>query len=100
MDVHCALYFRRGLLVIAATLLSFVVSSPATSSPFSPTTFTGGGYGPTADVAIQSAMWDAAETASYYQLYDCRVVGEILIFARPNARFGRNFSAEVTIACS
>ena len=98
MDVNCA--FRRTSLVIAAALLSFVVSSPASSQQFFPTVFTGGGYGPTADVAIQSAIWDAEMSASYFYLYNCRPVGEILIFSRPNARFGRNFSAEVTVACS
>lgn len=100
MDVQWALNFRRVSLFVAAALLSFVVSSPASSSQSISALFTGGGFGPTADVAIQSAIWDAEVSASDYQLFNCRVVGEILIFARPNARFGRNFTAQVTIACS
>lgn len=100
MDVNSAPGFRRVSLVVAAALLSFVVSSPAGSSPFGPALFTGGGFGPTADVAIQSALWDAQESASYYQFYNCQLAGEILIFARSNARAGRNFNAQVTIACS
>jgi hypothetical protein len=100
MDVNPVSYFRRTLLVVAAAFLSFGVTAPASSSPFGPTVFTGGGYGPTADVAIQGALWDAQESASYYQFYSCRMVGDVRIFTRTNARGGRNFTAEVTIACS
>ena len=96
MDVH----FRRMSLVFTTALLSMIVSSPAGSSPFSPALFTGGGYGPTADVAIQGAIWDAEESAGYFQLFNCQLVGEILIFTRTNARGGRNFNAQVTVACS
>lgn len=99
MDVHWSHYFRRASLV-ATVLLSAVVSSPAGSAQFGPALFTGGGFGPTADVAIQSAIWDAEVSASYYLFSDCRLAGEILIFTRPNPRFGRNFNAQVTIACS
>ncbi len=100
MDVNCTSYLRRASLVLAAALLGFVGASPASSSQFNPSYFTGGGFGPTAEVAIQSAIWDAEATASYFQLYQCQLVGEILIFARANARFGRNFNAEVTVACA
>ena len=100
MDRCWALYFRRAALVITTALLSFVVSPPASSSQSGPALFTGGGFGPSADVAIQSAIWDAEASASYDQYFDCQLVGEILIFTRPNARFGRSFTAQVTIACS
>jgi hypothetical protein len=100
MDRRWVLYFRRAALVIATALLSFVVSPPASSSQSGLALFTGGGFGPSPDVAIQSAIWDAEASAGDYQLFDCQLVGEILIFARPNARFGRNFTAQVTIACS
>ena len=97
MDVHWARYFRRASLVAATALLSLVVTSPAGSSQL---LFTGGGFGPTADVAIQSAIWDAEASASYYQLFDCQLAGEILVFTRPSPRWSRNFTAQVTIACS
>jgi hypothetical protein len=100
MDAHFAPYLRRASLGVAAALLSFAVSSPAGSAQLGSTLFMGGGFGPTADVAIQGAIWDAQESASYFQLFDCQLVGEILIFARSNARFGRNFTAQVTVACS
>lgn len=100
MAVNCARYFRQVSLAAVTALLSFAVSPTASSSPFVPTVFTGGGYGPTADVAIQSALWDAEATASYFQLYNCRMVGDILIFSRSNPRFGRTFNAEVTVECS
>jgi hypothetical protein len=100
MDSHWAPHFCRASLVVTAALLGFVGSSPADSAQFGPAVFTGGGFGPTADVAIQSAVWDAEVSASYYQLFDCQLVGEILVFARPSARWGRNFTAQVTVACS
>jgi hypothetical protein len=100
MDVQWGLYFRCVSSGLAAALLGLVVSSPAGSSQFGPTLFTGGGFGPSADVAIQGAIWDAEASASYYQLFDCQLVGEILIFTRANARWGRNYTAQVTIACA
>ena len=100
MDAHFAPYLPGASLGVAAALLSFAVSSPAASAQLGSTLFMGGGFGPTADVAIQGAIWDAQESASYYQFYSCRMVGDVRIFTRTNARGGRNFTAEVTIACS
>jgi hypothetical protein len=100
MDVHSALCFRRASQVVATALLSFGVSFPAGSSQPGSMLFTGGGFGPTADVAIQGAIWDAEVSASYYQLFDCQLAGEIFIFTRANPRFGRSFTAQVTVACS
>lgn len=100
MDVNWAHHGRRVSLVLTAALISFVVSSPAGSAQGGPAFFTGGGYGPTADVAIQGAIWDAQESAGYFQFYNCQLVGDVLIFARANARGGRSFNAQATIACS
>jgi hypothetical protein len=62
--------------------------------------FTGGAFGPTADVAIQSAIGDAETSASAYRLFTCQLVDEPLIFPGPNPAWGRNFTAQVTVACT
>lgn len=100
MDVHSFSHCRRVPLAVAVAMLCFTATSPAAGSQFGPVFFTGGGYGPTADVAIQSALWDAQESASYFQLYNCQLFGEISIFAGSNSRRGRNFTAQVTVACT
>lgn len=100
MDVLGVSRCRRASLAVAAAILCFLAESPAVGAQVGRMSFTGGGFGPTADVAIQSAIWDAAESASYYQLYNCQLVGEVLVFPGPNPRRGRNFTAQVTLACS
>jgi hypothetical protein len=62
--------------------------------------FDGGGYGPTAEVAIQGAIDDAGVSASASGLYNCTLVGEPQVFPRPNDPFGRFFNAQVTVSCT
>ena len=64
-----------------------------------PELFDGGGYGPTAEYAVQAAIWDAETTASTYGLYNCTLVGEPAVFPQaPGSR--RAFRAQVTVRCT
>ena len=80
--------FGLGLALSAAPLAAQV-----------PELFDGGGYGPTAEYAVQAAIWDAEATASTYGLFDCQLVGEPAVFAQaPGSR--RAFRAQVTVRCT
>jgi hypothetical protein len=74
-----------------------VASAPASSSGM---LFDGGGSGPTAEVAIQRALGDAAVSASAYGLYHCTQVGEPQVFPSPNDPYGRFFRAQVRVSCT
>jgi hypothetical protein len=60
--------------------------------------FDGGGSGPTAEWAVQFAIWDAELTASYYGHYRCELAGEPAVFRQPPGSF-RPFSAQVRLYC-
>jgi len=63
--------------------------------------FQGGGRGPTAEVAIQSAIDDAANSAGAEQLYTCTQVGEPEVFESTNdPNFGHVFRAMATVSCT
>jgi len=64
-----------------------------------PELFDGGGYGPTAEYAVQAAIWDAEATASTYGLYNCTLVGEPSVFPQPPGS-RRAFNAQVTVRCT
>jgi hypothetical protein len=91
---------RAPLAAISATLFFLAASSPATASPSEGMLFTGAGYGPTRDYAIQAAIWDAEASAGAYQFYTCKLIGEPRIFPGPNPEWHRNFSAEADVFCS
>lgn len=62
--------------------------------------YCGGGYGPTAEIAVRSAIDDARNSASGDGLFRCELVGEPFvaeIFDDPYR--GHFFSAGVTMAC-
>jgi hypothetical protein len=62
--------------------------------------FTGGGYGPTPELAIQAAIGDGETSASAYQLYTCEVVGEPEVFLQNNIYRGNYYTAEATVSCT
>jgi hypothetical protein len=63
--------------------------------------FTGGGYGPTPELAVWAAIDDAENSASAEQLYTCVLVGEPQVFGpRPGPRGGVRFTAEATVSCT
>jgi len=92
--------WRRALPTGVAAILCFLAASSPVIGLQSSMLFTGGGFGPTTEVAIQSAVWDAETSASAYQLFTCQMVGEPSIFPGPNPEWGRNFGAEVTLVCT
>ena len=77
-----------------ALLMSSLVAGSAEAK-----LFTGGGFGPTEEVAIQAAIWDAETSASAEQLYTCRLVGEPSVFPRIDPLRGPSFNAEATLEC-
>lgn len=82
----------RGLPVAAgAMVLVALAAAPAAASPL----FSGAGRGPTADVAIQGAFWDAQGTAQSEGFYGaCTIVGTPEIFPT-----GSVFRAVVNVSC-
>ncbi|WJV44712.1 hypothetical protein [Streptomyces flavofungini] len=94
----------KGRLAVAGVVLSVLVvgSPPAVAdSAASAKLFTGGGRGPTAAVAIQSAIDDAETSAAAEQLYTCALLGEPQVFESFNdPNFGHVFRAEATVSCT
>lgn len=92
-----------GLVAVAGFALSLLMgSAQATAGAGAePRLFTGGGRGPTAAVAIQSAIGDAETSAAAEQLYTCTLVGEPQVFESPDDPvFGHVFRAEATVGCT
>ena len=83
---------------VAVSLLGAASSAPADSNGM---LFEGGGRGPTAEVAIRSAIDDAATSAGAYQLYTCTPVGRPQVFESTNdPNFGHVFRAQATVSCT
>jgi hypothetical protein len=98
MNVNWNRRFGAGLTVVAgAVAVVALTGSPAAASPL----FTGGGRGLTAQVAIQSAVEDAQNTAQSVGFYGaCAIVGEPAIFeTRNDPNFGHVFRAQVDVSC-
>jgi hypothetical protein len=60
--------------------------------------FDGAGYGPTADYAVQAAIWDAEANANANGLYRCELAGEPTVFQQP-ANSRRAYRAQATLYC-
>jgi hypothetical protein len=87
-----------GLAVAAGSIaLVTFAASPALASPL----FCGAGRGRTVAVAIQSAFWDAKNTAQSEGFYgDCTIVGQPAIFETANdPNFGHIFRASLNVSC-
>jgi hypothetical protein len=83
---------------VAVALLGAASSASADSTGM---LFDGGGRGPTAEVAIRSAIGDAETSASAYQLYTCTPVGQPQVFESANdPNLGHVFRAQVTVSCT
>jgi hypothetical protein len=101
---HMNRKFTFSLRRVALTLVPaglFLVASPSQVVGYQHDTlfFVGGGYGPTPEVAIQMAFWDAEASAQSFQRYACELVGEPQLFPGPNPARRRNFGAQVVVAC-
>ena len=67
----------RGVVTVAATAACLLAAvAPAMASP---ALYGGGGIGPTAEVAIQTAIADAENSASTDGRFSCVLVGEPLV---------------------
>jgi hypothetical protein len=75
-----------------------VLSTSALAQQWVPEFFDGGGYGPTADVAVRAAIEDAQTSASAYGLLDCELAGEPQVFENPPGSL-RAFNAQVRMRC-
>lgn len=60
--------------------------------------FDGGGYGPTADYAVQAAIWDAEASASSWGYYRCELIENPTVFSQPT-NLRRAFRAQVRLYC-
>jgi hypothetical protein len=94
---------RRAGATLAVT--GVVVSQLGTAAAAPASTggmvFTGGGRGPTAEVAIRRAIEDAKVSASASGLYTCTPVGEPQVFESTNdPNFGHIFRAQADVACT
>lgn len=83
--------------VRALGLMAALAATPLAAQ--APEFFDGGGYGPTAEYAVQAAIWDAEATASAYGLFSCTLVGEPMVFPQPPGS-RRAFTAQVTLRCT
>jgi hypothetical protein len=91
---------RRTGAVIAVTGVAASLAGVA-SADSNGKLFQGGGRGPTAEVAIQSAIDDAAASAGAEQLYTCTPVGEPEVFeSSGDPNFGHVFRAMATVSCT
>jgi hypothetical protein len=94
---------RRTGAMFAVTGALVASLGAAPSAPANPNgmLFDGGGRGPTAAVAISSAIDDAATSASAEGLYNCTPVGEPRVFESTNdPNFGHVFRAQATVSCT
>jgi hypothetical protein len=91
-----------ALAVVGTAVAALAVAAPpALASSPSSMEFLGGGRGPTAEVAIQHAIWDAQTSASAYQLFTCTPVGEPSVFETVNdPNFGHVFRAMASVSCT
>jgi hypothetical protein len=88
------------LAVTGAVVSSLGVASSATADS-NGMLFTGGGRGPTAEVAIRRAIYDAEASASAHLLFTCTPVGQPQVFESTNdPNFGHVFRAQVTVSCT
>jgi hypothetical protein len=88
--------FPLSTMAASAAVLALTMSS-ATASGL----WCGAGRGPTAEVAIQSAIGDAESSAAGEGLFSCELVGEPQVFETFNdPNFGHVFRAQVNMACS
>jgi hypothetical protein len=100
MTLHAVGRRTRATLVATGAAVALMGVASSASADASGTVFTGGGSGPTAAVAIQSAIDDAVVSAGSVGLYNCTPVGEPRVFPRPSDPFGRFFSAMADVSCT
>jgi hypothetical protein len=83
-------------LCLAVALAGALATTPLSAVVMD--SFDGGGYGPTAEYAVQAAIWDAETSASYYGFYRCQLVEEPIVFPQPPGS-RRAFRAQARVSC-
>jgi hypothetical protein len=86
---------------VRTLVLAFALAGALATTPLSAVVlefFDGAGYGPTADYAVQAAIWDAEASASAYGLYRCELVGAPVVFRNPLNPW-RAFRAQARLSC-
>jgi hypothetical protein len=97
--MRCFVRKSRAALAVACTGLFLAAAS--VSAGGAAKLFTGGGYGPTPELAVRAAIEDGQTSASAEQLYTCVLVGEPQVFGpRPSPRGGVQFNAEAIVSCT
>lgn len=100
MNLHLISRCRRVMPIVATTIL-YAVPTPtlASGAQNDAVIFDGGGRGPTEEIAIRRAIYDAEVSASASGLFTCELVGEPQIF--PGFFQGDPiFRAQVTVECT
>jgi hypothetical protein len=92
---------RTRLAVLTVGAAVFVLALLATAaSAIASAIYCGGGRGPTAEVAIQSAIDDAQSSAQGDGLFTCTLVGEPLVaFVKNDPWRGDFYRASVNMSC-
>jgi hypothetical protein len=94
-------FVRKSRAALAVACTGLFLAAASASAGGAAKLFTGGGYGTTPELAIQSAIEDAKNSASAEQLYTCVLVGEPQTFGpRPGPKGGVRFTAEATVSCT
>ena len=92
---------RTGATLAVAGAVVFLPAGASSAADSNGKLFQGGGRGPSAEVAISSAIDDAANSASAEGLYSCTPVGEPEVFETFNdPNFGHVFRAMATVSCT
>jgi hypothetical protein len=89
---------HRGVIALGAGLSAVAVLAPtAVAGVF----YCGGGYGPTADLAIRAAIEDAENSASGDRLFACTLLGEPFVgFVQNDPYRGDFYRASVNMTCT
>jgi hypothetical protein len=99
MKVHSPTRHGRTM-AIGVIACAITVLGP-TASAIADALYCGAGRGPTSAVAVQSAIWDAENSAQGDGLFTCTLVGEPQVFFIENDPIrGHFFRASVKMSCS
>jgi hypothetical protein len=91
--MRCFVRNSRAALAVVGTGLFLATASASAGGAAK--LFTGGGYGPTPQLAIQAAIEDGQNSASSEQLYTCALVGQPRVFGPfSGPRGGVRYTAE------
>jgi hypothetical protein len=92
---------RKSRAVLAVGFAGLLLAAASVNAGVTSMVFTGGGYGSTQEGAIQSAIWDAENSAASMQLYTCTLAGQPRIFGPSRGpKGGVRWNAEADLSCT